>query len=249
MKIGIMGAMPEEVSSISELMHDVREVQHAGRRFLEGTIQGVEVVLTFSYCGKVASAITAASLILFFKVEQLIFTGLAGAIADSLNIGDLVISERLYQHDMDARPLFPKYEIPLTGMSSFYSDKNLVKEVTSASEMVFIDLKKEIPKETWERFGIVSPKTLLGSIASGDQFISCEKQAKEILSEQSDTLAVEMEGAAVAQVCHDYSVPFVIVRTISDTANHSAHIDFASFLNELAKHYSKSLISHLFSRF
>ena len=111
MKFGIMGAMPEEVDTIRQRMRAVTEVHSGKRSYYQGKIADHDVVLVFSKCGKVAAAATATSLIEKFAIDQLIFTGVAGAVSSDLNIGDIVISTQLYQHDMDASPLFEKYEV------------------------------------------------------------------------------------------------------------------------------------------
>lgn len=250
MKIGIMGAMPEEVDIIREQMKDISEVEHGGRKYYLGKLNNTDVVLVFSRWGKVASATTATSLITEFKINQLIFTGVAGAVSPNLKIGDIVIGEQFYQHDMDARPLFEKHVIPLTGMTFFKADAALIKRAESACNNL---LKSPIEHigvggGALKEFGITKPKCVVGSIASGDQFIADSKKTEAILYDQPKTAAVEMEGAAVAQVCHDYKIPFVVIRTISDVANHSAHIDFPKFIDQIAKHYSENIIKNMFSK-
>ncbi|OGT29990.1 MAG: 5'-methylthioadenosine/S-adenosylhomocysteine nucleosidase [Gammaproteobacteria bacterium RIFCSPHIGHO2_12_FULL_35_23] len=245
MKIGIMGAMPEEVEVIQELMTDISETTYGGRVYIIGKINTVEVVLVFSRWGKVASATTITTLINEFKIKQLIFVGVAGAVNPELNIGDIVISEKLYQHDMDPSPILPKYEIPLTGVTFFYADPVLVTEAKAVCEEILAKVTTMIPFESLTKFKISKPKCYIGTIGSGDKFITSSKQFAEILIDKPETMAVEMEGAAVAQVCHDYAIPFVIIRTISDKANHEAHIDFPAFIAEIAKHYSKYIVQHL----
>jgi len=243
MRIGIMGAMPEEVDSIRAQMLDVSMTEHGGRQYHLGQLNGIEVVLAFSRWGKVAASATATSLITEFEIDQLIFTGVAGAVSPDLNIGDVVIGEQFYQHDMDARPLFNKHVIPLTGITFFKADASLIKRAEAACK----NLEDSIPAESLMEFRIKKPKYIIGCIASGDQFIADAKKTQSILSDQPKTVAVEMEGAAVAQVCHDYKIPFVVIRTISDLANHSAQIDFPKFINQIAKHYSENIVKKMLS--
>src|ERR1700761_8445415 len=113
--IGIMGAMPEEIESVGHLLEGKRAVTMGRRTYTEGTLNGVRVVLVFSRWGKVAAATTVSTLILEFKITELIFTGVAGAIDPRLKIGDIVLGQRLIQHDMDARPFMAQFEIPLLG--------------------------------------------------------------------------------------------------------------------------------------
>jgi len=245
MTIGIMGAMPEEVDIIRELMTDISQQEHGSRIYYSGKINQHDVVLVFSRWGKVAAAATVASLIHQFKIEQLIFTGVAGAVAPHLNIGDIVISQQLFQHDMNATPLFKRHEIPLTGITYFNTDKQLTVKAKVACENLLKNTKDHFPPETLLKFGISKPQYALGIIGSGDQFISSLEQSENILIEKPETLAVEMEGAAVAQVCYDHNIPFIVIRTISDQANHKAHLDFPAFVNEIAKYYSKTIIQDM----
>lgn len=247
MKIGIMGAMPEEVDSIKKLMTEVRASEHGSRRYYSGKINDVDVVLVFSRCGKVAASTTATSLITSFGIHQLIFTGVAGAAASALNIGDIVIAEQLYQHDMDASPLFPKHEIPLTGHTFFKADAMLREKAYLACDHVTTHLSSTVSANALSHFGITVPKAVVGTIGTGDRFIASVDATKAILAERPETLAVEMEGAAVAQVCQDFYIPFVVIRTISDKADHSAYIDFPKFIAEVAAHYSEHIIAHMFS--
>lgn len=245
MTIGIMGAMPEEIESIKSLMTEVTSHQLGGRTYHQGKINQLDIVLVFSRWGKVASAITTTTLITHFGIDRLIFTGVAGATSSSLNIGDIVIADKLYQHDMDARPLMPRYEIPLTDTTFFHADNKLVEKAATAANKTLSQLKEKISSQLLTQFDIEHPKAVIGTIATGDQFISNNTQTNSIIAEQPETLAVEMEGAAVAQVCQEHTIPFTIIRTISDKADHSSAIDFPLFISTIAREYSKQLINEL----
>lgn len=249
MRIGIMGAMPEEVDSIRTHMRNCKEIYTGGRCYYVGQINQHEVVLVFSRWGKVASAITATSLIAEFQVEQIIFTGVAGAANHTLNIGDIVISEQLYQHDMDAQPLFQKFQIPLTEIIFFTADKILQAHAKQAADHCLAAILKNSEPTLLQQFKISQPKCLLGTLATGDQFIYDKNRMQAILTEQPGVLAVEMEGAAVAQVCHDHQIPFVVIRTISDKADHSAQVDFVSFIQHIAKRYSEYIILEMLKNY
>ena len=242
MTIGIMGAMPEEVNILREQMSDITEVTMGSRQFCCGKLNQQDVVLVFSRWGKVAAATTATTLITHFNITQLIFTGVAGAVSPSLNIGDIVIARELYQHDMDPSPLFPKHEIPLTGNTFFEANTALVNNAQAAAEQLLATIDAKIPLQTLSSFQIKAPRCHIGTIASGDQFVASTQQTNAILHDQPTTLAVEMEGAAVAQVCYDYQIPFVVIRTISDRADHEAHIDFPSFIADVASHYTEAIV-------
>lgn len=248
MRIGIMGAMPEEVDSIYSHINNVKKYAHGNRQYYVGNIGQHEVVLVFSRWGKVAAAATATTLITEFKIEQLIFTGVAGAADDSLNIGDIVISDRLYQHDMDARPLFVKHQIPLTETIFFKADPNLMQKAFDATKGLFDMLTQKISASSLNRFGINAPICRFGLIATGDEFIYSKERTGAILASAPETIAVEMEGAAVAQVCHDYGISFVIIRTISDKADHTSELDFPAFINDIARHYSEHIVIEMLSK-
>ena len=249
MKIGIMGAMTEEVDLIlKKLMTDVSTLKYGSRTYHCGKIDKHEVILVFSRYGKVAAATAATTLITKFKIDQLIFTGVAGAVSKDLNVGDIVISDKLYQHDMNAYPLFPEHEIPLTGITFFSADSALIKKAKLSATKVLSKTKDKASIETFEKLGISFPnKCVVGTIASGDKFISSVDQTKDIINKKPKTVAVEMEGAAVAQTCYDHKVPFVVIRAISDRADHKAHIDFQAFIEKIASHYSKNIVQNMLS--
>lgn len=249
MIIGIMGAMEEEINAIKPLIQEIKQIISGGRVYYTGTIHNTQVVLSSSRCGKVASAITATTLILQFKISHLIFTGVAGAVNPELNIGDIVISDKLYQHDMDARPLFDHHEIPLTQKIFFDANADMIAQAKLSFIPLLNHLTNNLSPQQKQKFTITTPKCVVGTIASGDQFITNNTTTSALLAVRPSTLAVEMEGAAVAQVCHDHNIPFVIIRTISDRANHQADIDFSAFINDIAKFNSEMMISHMLEKF
>ena len=196
----------------------------------------------------VAAASTATHLISDFKVDQIIFTGVAGGVDQSLNVGDIVVAGDLYQHDMDARPLFDRHEIPLLGKTSFSTSHNLRGKCLAASQQFLSDdLKTVVSQDTLARFNIVNPKAVEAAIASGDKFFNDHTETEE-LARRLPVACVEMEGAAVAQVCHEYEIDYAVIRTISDSANLSAHIDFAAFIHEIAAIYSHGILKRVLER-
>lgn len=239
-----MGAMTEEVDSICAHMTDLKSVTLGKREYHCGKIDQHEIVLVFSRWGKVAAASTVTSLINLFQIEALIFTGVAGAVSSELNIGDIVVSEKLYQHDVNAEPLMPKHEIPLTGITYFNAHSILASHAFSAATR---SLATEAIALALKEFSPNPAKCVQGTIATGDQFISDPKKAQEILDDKPETMAIEMEGAAVAQVCEDYELPYVVIRTISDTADHRSTIDFPRFIKEVAGLYSKHIVLDILS--
>lgn len=240
MLLGIMGAMPEEMDKILEAISNKEIVERGSRLYYKGQLYGQEVVAVFSRWGKVASATTAAHLIIEFKVDRIVFSGVAGAISPDLNVGDIVVAQRLYQHDMDARPLMRRFEIPLTGKTSFEIQQQNV-ELMSAAVHNFLKNNKAF-REKLRLQDILYPKFLVGDIASGDLFISSSDMKNALMRNLPSVLCAEMEGAAVAQVCDDYEVPLLVVRVISDAANEEAHVSAIGFVNQHAGDYSISIL-------
>lgn len=243
MKIGLMSALIEELGLLINEIKNPVITESGKRKYYEGELWGIPTVLVYSRVGKVAAAATAANLILQFGVTEIFFTGVAGGIAHGLNIGDVVVGSELWQHDMDASPLFPRHEIPLLGKTCLETDgeRSLLLK-TAAENFIYHHLKESIGPEDLARFGIVAPKVVLAEIASGDLFFSKSEDAR-ILKNRLPTIAcVEMEGAAVAQVCYEYEVPFVIVRTISDSADDHASIDFGKFIEKVSNIYSYKIV-------
>lgn len=243
MKIGIMGAMIEEVQHLREALFITRETTIGPRTFYEGTLWEHDVVLGFSRWGKVAAASTATTMIDRFAAELLIFTGVAGSATQDVRIGDVVIAERLIQHDMDASPtnLFERFEIPGTKQKYFEVSPHLVA-LAASSASSFLG---EEPPESLASFSIGSPSIHRGTIASGDQFMASTEKLGELRIAIDSLKCVEMEGAAVAQVAYEHNVPLIVVRSISDNADHSAHLDFPRFVAEVASHYSHGIVKRI----
>jgi len=240
MSLGILSAMPQEIDKVLQAMTQVELATYGGRTFYKGNLFNKSVVLAFSNWGKVAAATTATQLIASFNVENIIFTGVAGALQKQLNIGDVVIGTHLYQHDMDARPLFKQFEIPIINKISFETDAFLTTNLFKAANRFLSEIKS--PTNKLKEFNIKNPKVYNGGIASGDQFISSQIKINELTINLPDVLCVEMEGAAVSQVCYDYKVPFAIMRTISDKAKGNADIDFKKFAENIASTYALGVL-------
>ena len=243
--IGILGAMAQEIDEVKALLTNKTVVKIANREFVVGKINGIACVVAFSKWGKVAATITATLLIQEFGVTDLFFIGTAGALADGLKVGDIVISKRLVQHDLDARPMISRFELPL--LNRVYVDSN--PELTelagkAVSSLLQKGVEHMVGEEAVKEFNL-APTLYFGDIASGDQFINSDVKREEILGLLPDVLCVEMEGAAVAQVCLEFGTPFTVIRTISDTANHNARVDFGKFIVEVANAYSRAIVQEI----
>jgi adenosylhomocysteine nucleosidase len=249
-RIGILGAMPEEISGIVTLLKDKTEVVRGMRTYYSGTINDIEVVVVFSRWGKVASATTVTHLIVEFGITELFFTGVAGAINPDLNIGDIVIASSLVQHDLDARPIMNRFEIPLLGKTMLYPSKEMLdKAVESIRELVSDESLIHLlsPKQR-ELFLLSNPKMIVGQVASGDRFFASHEDKERLLKILPEVLCVEMEGAAVAQVCFEYQVPYLVIRTISDEANDNSVVDFKDFVSQVASRFGVEIIKKLLKK-
>lgn len=240
--VAIVAAMQQELGALLALMPDEQRVRVAGRDFWVGHLHGQPVVAVLSRIGKVAAAVTATVLLERFGVRAIVFTGVAGGLAPGVNVGDVVVATELLQHDMDASPIFPKHEVPLMGLSRFAADAAISDALAQVATNVLRDPVALIGQEGVDEFGLSSPRVHRGLLVSGDRFVSTTAESAALQRELPDALAVEMEGAAVAQVCHDYGVPFAAMRTISDRADDAAHGDFARFVAVVASRYSLALV-------
>ncbi len=243
--IGILAALQEEIATLLTAMGPDVVTRRIGQRvYHEGLLSGRRCVLVLARVGKVAAAATAVTLIREFGVSVVVFTGLAGAVASHVRVGDVVVAQTLMQHDLDARPLFPRYEVPLLGRSHFDADAELATLLAEcANDYLGSQLAQEIVSATRDAFGMADPVVHCGSIISGDCFVSDTAAVALLRSELPDALCVEMEGAAVAQICYEYGVPCGVLRTISDRADNTAAIDFNTFLTQVACFYSSGILS------
>jgi adenosylhomocysteine nucleosidase len=242
--LAIVSAMPEEIAGVLESLTDVRIQEFGRRQFHVGFFHGVETIVVFSRWGKVAAAATVTQLLASFPVEQLVFGGVSGGTEPNLSIGDIVIGTELIQHDMDASPLFARYEVPLLGKARFAADPALCERLRAAAKAFLThDLFSFVNRRELEFFRITTPKVVKGLIASGDKFFASIDEVAELRRRLPTVSCVEMEGAAVAQVCDEYSIPFAVVRTISDSADEKSVHDFPRFSREIARHYSVGILA------
>ncbi|USG67192.1 5'-methylthioadenosine/adenosylhomocysteine nucleosidase [Brevibacillus ruminantium] len=227
MKIGIIGAMDEEIALYVDNLAETVTVEKAGITYYEGKWEGTSVVLCKSGVGKVNAAVTTQILIDQFKVDSVIFTGVAGAVHPTLNIGDIVVSTDCLQHDIDVTPLgFAPGQIPFTEKSVWEADPGLIQLAVHAGR----ELEAGVQVTT-------------GRILSGDQFVA-DREKVQKLHEQFAAHCIEMEGAAVGQVCAMNQTPFVVVRSMSDKADGSAHVNFAEF-TKLASERSYAIVRQM----
>ena len=239
----ILSALPEEQAGLLAQLEDARRHTVASRDFWLGRLQGRPVVLALSRIGKVSASLTASVLIGHLGVSRIVFTGVAGGLAPGVRVGDVVVAEDFIQHDLDASPQFPRYEVPLYGRARFACEPALTSLLSTAA-------MQALGPDSTAAMGLpAGAKVHSGLIASGDLFVSSAEASRALQSALRsaghEALAVEMEGAAVAQVCADYDIPFAAMRTISDRADDTAYIDFTRFVNEVASRYALAIIKQL----
>ncbi|QTD45805.1 5'-methylthioadenosine/adenosylhomocysteine nucleosidase [Ottowia testudinis] len=245
-RTGIVAAMHPELAAVLAAMPDEQREPVATRDFWRGHWAGHEVVAVLSRVGKVAAATTATLLIERFQVDRIVFTGTAGGLGDGVRVGDVVVAGAFMQHDMDASPLFPRFEVPLTGCARFDTDPALSARLCSAAEAVLSRAEGTLGVDAVAEFALQSPRVHRGLIVSGDRFVATSAESAKLRQALPDALAVEMEGAAVAQVCRDFGVPFAALRTVSDRADDAAHVDFMRFIDQVASRYSVTILGAFF---
>ncbi|MDG6897305.1 5'-methylthioadenosine/S-adenosylhomocysteine nucleosidase [Actinobacillus delphinicola] len=226
MKIGIIGAMPQEVEILAGLLEDKTVTKIANCTLYQGKIGNKEIALMQSGIGKVAAAMGTTLLLNIAKPDLVLNTGSAGGVGEGLAVGDVVISTETVHHDADVTAFgYAKGQLPACP-ARFTSDENLVKQIATVAKAQGQHIK-------------------FGLIASGDSFIQGGDALMQIKRDFPEVLAVEMEAAAIAQVCGAFAVPFVVVRAISDAGNGEANISFEEFLPIAAKQSSKMVLALL----
>ncbi len=229
-------------------MQGTATLSHGMRDYTTGTLWGIDAVCVLSRIGKVAAAMTATMLIERFGVTEIVFTGVAGAGDAGIRVGDIVIAETLVQYDMDASPLFPPHEVPLTGTSHFQADLQLSNQLSNAAHaFIASDLDTVLDQAERKNFALDKVRVHRGLIGSGDRFVSSSSHLSQVASSLPGLLAVEMEGAAVAQVCMEMGIPFAVLRTISDNANEEAATDFMRFVSKVASVYTYAIVQRYLS--
>ena len=226
-KIGIIGAMEEEVELLIDAIEIDDAVAKAGMVYYMGKLCGKEVVIVECGIGKINAAVCTQVLISEFKVDTVINTGVAGSLRNSLNIGDILVSEDTLNHDMDTTVFGDPYGVvPRMKESIFKADTTIVNKM--------VEMGKNLE-------GV---KVTTGRVLSGDQFISDDTKKKWLIK-QFNGSCVEMEGVAIGQTCYLNKVPFVILRAISDKSDGSAHVDYPEFKKKAIANFTKLVMDFL----
>ena len=209
--IGIIAAMIPEIEKVKTAMTDKVSRTVSGIEFVSGKLYGKDAVVAKCGIGKVFAALCAQTMILTYSPEYIINIGVGGTLTDKLSIGDIAISSDVVQHDMDTSPLGdPVGLVSGINIVHFPASERLSTSLAAAADKLGIN-------------------RLIGTVASGDQFIA-SKERKQFIRESFGAIACEMEGAAVGHVCYVNSVPFAVLRAISDSADDSSHMDYGEFV-------------------
>jgi len=231
MKIGIIAAEPEEMLAIKEKMTYATKQEYFDLQFYEGEINGKRCTLVECGVGKVNAARTTQLLIDRFYVDCVINVGSAGATTDQHNVGDIIIGSKLVQYDFDITDIGDYEKGEICGIGKyFFSNDRLIYQCEQAI--------KELPSEEYH--------AIVGSIGTADQFCAKPELSKKI-NEEFGVDCLEMEGAAVAQVCTQCKLPFVVIRGISDTPNGNNKVDFHTYL-ELASKRAAMIVEKLINK-
>jgi adenosylhomocysteine nucleosidase len=224
-RIAIIGAMEEEVALLRENITNPQTETIAGCEYTSGTMKGKEVILLRSGIGKVNAAMSTAVLLQHFKPDAIINTGSAGGFDPSLNVGDVVISTEVRHHDVDVTAFGYEYgQVPQLP-AAFAADEKLMKAAV----------------ESVRELG--DAQVVSGLIATGDSFMNDPVRVEAIRDKFTGLQAVEMEAAAIAQVAHQFNVPFVIIRSLSDIAGKESDVSFEQYLEKAALHSAKMVMN------
>lgn len=223
MTIGIIAAMAEELEILLKDLILEEKKEKANMTFHKGKLYGKNIVAVVCGIGKVNSAICTQILASEYNVDKVINVGVAGGIGKEIYPGDIVVAENLVQHDMDTTAFGDKVgQIPRLDTFDFKCDEEMVA------------LAKKACAELSEI------NSFTGRIASGDQFVANIEKI-QWLDKEFGAISCEMEGASIAQVCYLNSIPFVVIRSISDNANNGAHMDYQKFIPVAVKNSTKIL--------
>lgn len=225
LKIGIIGAMDEEVELLKETLEQREEHCIAGYSLFTGKMHGVDVVLLKSGIGKVNAAIGTTLMLQVFQPTCVINTGSAGGFASDLNVGDVVISSEVRHHDVDVT-IFGYEPGQVPGLPAGFTPDNYLAGVAEGC-IARMD-------------GI---KTVQGLIATGDSFMNCPERVAKTRENFPTMKAVEMEAAAIAQTCHQFDIPFIVIRALSDIAGKESNLSFEQFLVVAAKHSAEMVMA------
>lgn len=223
MKIGIIGAIEQEVEGLKAIMENTKIETVSSVEFCSGKINGADTVVAAAGVGKVNAAVCAQSMILTYSPDVIINVGAAGGLSPRLEIGDIAVASSVVEHDMDTTPIGDPRGL-ISGIDKVYMecDKNIAALMENAAKSIGLNSE-------------------MGVIASGDQFISSQEQRDFIIGE-FNAIAAEMEGASIGHVCTMNNIPFGVLRAISDGANSDSVMDYPTFAKLAAENSVKIIV-------
>jgi adenosylhomocysteine nucleosidase len=233
MTLALMAAMPEELQALLPLLGAARAHHHAGREFHSGQRDGRELVLVCSPPGAVAAAITATLLIERFGAEAIVSTGVAGGLHPRVRIGDVVVARELLRRDALDAPLFVRTDAPADGRARLLTDPELGGALLDAARAA-LEVERIALTGSLALLGIAVPQVHEGLVLGGEVAVASEAERSALVHERPDALAVESDGAALAEVCHDFDLPFALLRCIADRADEQAPGDRRRFVAQVA---------------
>ncbi|MBE6552288.1 MAG: 5'-methylthioadenosine/adenosylhomocysteine nucleosidase [Ruminococcaceae bacterium] len=243
--IGIICATDDEIRILKNDIEATETVNVGTRTFFVGNLYGKDVCLVQSNIGKVAAGVTVALMAMRFKVEGIVFTGTAGSVCSDCGLGDIVIADKLVQHDFDI-PWGPMFRIPIVEKSYFDTDKALSERLMKAArDYIENDMKKEIPESVMKEFSLSGMKTHTGTVASGDVFVRTTEKKNFIRENVENVKCTEMEGAAAAQAAFEMGIPMAVARIISDKADEDGEFSYDRFVETASSLISAGIVRNL----
>ena len=233
MTLALMAAMPEELQALLPLLGAARAHHHAGREFHRGRLDGRELVLVCSPPGAVAAATTATLLIERFDAEAIVSTGVAGGLHPRVRIGDVVIARELLRRDALDAPLFVRSDAPADGRARLLTDPELGAALLDAARAA-LEVERIVLAGSLALLGIAVPQVHEGPVLGGERAVAAEVERAALAGAWPDALAVDSDGAALAEVCHDCDLPFALLRCIADRADEQAPGDRRRFVAQVA---------------
>lgn len=224
-RIGILGAMDEEVALLKASLDDLKETKWKHLTFYEGTLSGIEVILVKCGIGKVAAAIATTVLIEQYAPDAVVNTGSAGGFDKNLNIGDVVIASHVIHHDANLTHFGYKLGQCAGMPEDFRCDEVLIETAKNATSQ------------------ITEIQSTSGLICTGDAFIGSDEAVAKLREDFPEMKAVEMEGAAIGQVCYMLNTPFLVIRSLSDIAGKTSSVSFKEYLETAAKHSAQLVMA------
>jgi adenosylhomocysteine nucleosidase len=224
-RIGILGAMDEEVALLKASLDDLKETKWKHLTFYEGTLSGIEVILVKCGIGKVAAAIATTVLIEQYAPDAVVNTGSAGGFDKNLNIGDVVIASHVIHHDANLTHFGYKLGQCAGMPEDFRCNDTLIEKAKNATSH------------------IAEIQSTSGLICTGDAFIGSDEAVAKLREDFPEMKAVEMEGAAIGQVCYMLNTPFLVIRSLSDIAGKTSSVSFKEYLETAAKHSAQLVMA------